>query len=88
MTGTKTIELRVNGRVIETRPFSEMTVEVIQGLGKLDSKNEFYELNKAIHILKSCLVDPADWEVFAGMSMTEFNETLSEWTELQGGTEF
>ena len=84
---TNLIELRVNGRVIETRPFREMTVGILEGLSKLDSKNEFYEMNKAIHILKSCLVDPADWEVFAGMSMSEFSETLNEWTELQGGTE-
>jgi hypothetical protein len=81
-----TIELRVNGRVVETKPFTEMTVSIMEGIGKLDPSNEFYEMNKAIFILKSCLVDKSDWEVFSEMPMTEFTEILNEWTELQSGT--
>jgi hypothetical protein len=79
------VELRVDGRVIKTRPFMEMTVGVMEGLSKLDSKNEFYEMNKAVLILKSCLVDKSDWEVFENMTLPEFNEILSEWSEMQSG---
>lgn len=79
------VELRVNGRVIETRPFREMTVGIMEGLSKLDSTNEFYEMNKAVLILKSCLMDKSDWEVFENMTIPEFSEILSEWTEMQSG---
>lgn len=79
------VELRVNGRVIETRPFTEMTVGIMEGLSKLDSTNEFYEMNKAVLILKSCLMDKSDWEVFESMTIPEFSEILSEWTEMQSG---
>lgn len=80
------VELRVHGRVVETRPFTEMTVGIMEGLSKLDSSNEFYEMNKAILILKSCLVNKDDWEVFSDMPVAEFSEIVTEWTELQSGT--
>lgn len=79
------IELRVNGKVIETRPFTEMTVGIMEGLNKLDSKSEFYEMNKAMLIMKSCLVDKSDWEVFENMTIPEFSEILNEWSEMQSG---
>ncbi len=77
------VQLRVNGKIVETRPFTEMTVGIMEGLGKLDPKNEFYEMNKGIFILKSSLVDPSDWELFSDMSVSEFSEILTEWMELQ-----
>lgn len=79
------IELRVNGKVIETRPFTEMTVGIMEGLNKLDSKSEFYEMNKAMLIMKSCLIDKSDWEVFENMTIPEFSEILNEWSEMQSG---
>jgi hypothetical protein len=79
------VQLRVNGKIVETRPFTAMTVGIMEGLSQLDSSNEFYELNKGIFILKSSLVDPTDWELFSDMSVSEFSEILAEWMELHNG---
>jgi hypothetical protein len=80
------IQLRVNGKVVETRPYTQMTVSMMEGLGKLDPKHEYYEMNQGIFILKSSLVNKDDWELFSDMSIPEFSEILSEWMELQSGT--
>jgi hypothetical protein len=80
------IELNVNGRTVETKPYMEMTVSAMEKMSQLDDKNEFYEMAKAMHILRSCLVDASDWELFESMTVPEFTEIVSEWTEMQSGS--
>lgn len=79
---SKILKLNLGHKVIEIRPYSEVTIKDMAELAKLDSTSEFYEITKASMLLKACLVDKSDWEYFENMTAIEFGEIISDWTDL------
>ena len=79
---SKNITLNVNGREVEIKPMTAITVKDMTELAMLDSKSEFYEITRASLMLKACLVNKNDWELFESMGVTEFGEIISDWSDL------
>lgn len=76
------MNLNVHGRQVEIKPMTAITVKDMTELAMLDSKSEFYEITRASLMLKACLVNKDDWELFESMGVTEFGEIISDWSDL------